>query len=177
MTDDLSPQEIVDRARQTYQAGDYLQAARAFAQAASAFASSGDLPMSAELKNNQSVALLLSGEPQAALEAVEGTETVFADSKDFRRQGMALANQASALEALKRFKDAIESYKRAADALENANEGDMRAAVMQLLANLYLRHFKFYDAVITLQSGMAGLKNPTPKQRFMKKILFIRLGR
>ena len=175
MTNTLAPQEIADQAKQTYQAGDYMQAARAFAEAASAYAGSGDLPMSAEMKNNQSVALLLSGDAQAALEAVDGTETIFADSRDFRRQGMALANQASALEALKRIKDAIEYYKRAGDALEKADEGDLRANVMQLLATLYLRRFKIYDAVITLQSGLAGVKNPTAKQRLMKKILFVRL--
>lgn len=171
----LFPQEIAEQARQIYQAGDNLQAAQVFAEAASAYAISGDVPMSAEMKNNQSVALLVSGQAQAALEAVEGTETIFAGLKDFRRQGMALANQASALEALKRKKDAIEYYKRAADALEQANEGDMRAEVMQLLAMHYLRNFKLYDAVITLQSGLAGVRNPTLKQRLMKKLLFVRL--
>lgn len=175
MTNTLSPNEIADKAKQIYQAGDYLEATQAFAEAASAYASSGDSAMSAEMKNNQSVAFLLSGNAQAALEAVEGTETIFADSKDYRRQGMALANKASALEALKRRKDAIEFYKRAAEALDKANEGDLRADVMQLLATLYLRNFKFYDAVITLQSGLAGVKNPTAKQRLMKKILFVRI--
>jgi tetratricopeptide (TPR) repeat protein len=175
MDDTLSAQEIADQAKQTYQAGDYLQAAQAFARAASAYASSGDSPMSAEMKNNQSVALLLSGDAQAALEAVEGTQAVFADSNDFRRQGMALANQATALQALKRVKDSIEYYKMAADALEKADEGNLRAEVMQLLAALYLKKFKLYDAVISLQSGLAGVKNPTAKQRLMKKILFVRL--
>jgi tetratricopeptide (TPR) repeat protein len=170
-----SPQEIAEQARQSYQAGDYLLAAQVFAEAATAYASSDDSLMSAEMKNNQSVALLLSGEAQAALEAAAGTETIFTGSKDFRRQGMALANQASALQALKRIKDAIEFYKKAGEALEMANEGDLRADVMQLLAMLYLRHFKLYDAVISLQSGLAGVKNPTSKQRLMKKILFVRL--
>jgi tetratricopeptide (TPR) repeat protein len=121
------------------------------------------------------VALLRSGEAQAALDAAAGTETIFAGSNDFRRQGMALANQASALGALKRSKDAIEYYKKAGDALEKADEGDLRADVMQQLAVLYLGHLKLYDAVLSLQSGLAGVKNPTSKQRLMKKILFVRL--
>jgi tetratricopeptide (TPR) repeat protein len=175
MANEPSPQEVADHAKQTYQTGDYLQAAQAFAEAASAYASTEDAAVSAEMKNNQSVALLLAGEAKAALEAVEGTEKIFAVSKDFRRQGMALANQASALEALKRTKDAIAYYKSAGDALEKANEGDLRADVMQLLSMLYLRHFRPYDAIITLQSGLAGVKNPTLKQRLMKKILFVRL--
>jgi hypothetical protein len=175
MTTTLSPQEIADQAKKTYQAGDYMQAAQEFADSASAFAGAGDALMSAEMKNNQSVALLLAGEPQVALEAVEGTEKTFADSEDFRRQGMALANQASALQALKRPKDSMDYYQRAAVALEKAGEGDLRADVMQQLSMLHLRRLKFYDAVLTLQSGLAGVKNPNLKQRLMKKILFVRL--
>ena len=175
MTNKLSAKEIADLAQRTYQAADYSTAAQTFAEAAAAYAKTGDALLSAEMKNNQSVALLRARQALAALEAAEGTEKVFADSKDFRRQGMALANQASALEALKRFKEAIDYYKRAGDILEKANEGDLRAVVMQLLSALYLRRFKLYDAVIALQSGLAGVKNPTPRQRFMKKILFIRL--
>ena len=152
-----------------------MQAAQEFAQAASVYAGTGDALMAAEMKNNQSVALLLAGEPQAALEAVEGTEKTFADAEDFRRQGMALANQASALQALKKLKDAMEYFQRASVTLEKAGEGDLRADVMQQLSMLHLRRFKFYDAVLTLQSGLAGVKNPTMKQRFMKKMLFFRL--
>ena len=88
---------------------------------------------------------------------------------------MALANQATALQALKRLKESMEYYQRAGVALEKAGEGDLRADVMQQLSMLHLRRFKFYDAVITLQSGLAGVKNPNSKQRLMKKILFVRL--
>ena len=175
MTNILNPQEMADQAKKTYQAGDYVQAAQEFAGAASVYAGLADALMSAEMKNNQSVALLLAGEAQAALDAVDGTEKVFADSEDFRRQGMALANQASALQALKKLKDAMEYFQRASVTLEKAGEGDLRADVMQQLAMLHLRRFKFYDAVLTLQSGLAGVKNPNLKQRFMKKILFVHL--
>jgi hypothetical protein len=92
-----------------------------------------------------------------------------------RRQGMALANQASAMEALKRLNEAIDFYTRAGEALEKAGEIDLRVEVMQLLSALYLRRFKLFDAIIALQSALVAVKNPTPKQRFMKMLLFIRL--
>jgi tetratricopeptide (TPR) repeat protein len=175
MGNKLSPQEIADLAKRTYQDGDYPAAAHAFAEAASAYSDIGDAPMSAEMKNNLSVVLLRDKQAQAALEAAQGSEAVFAEAGDSRRQGMALANQASALEALKRFKEAIDFYTRAGAALEKAGEGDLRLEVMQLLSALYLRRFKFLDAIISLQSGLTAVKNPTPKQRFMKKVLFFRL--
>ena len=175
MANKLSPHEIAEQAKGVYQAGDYPAAVQAFAEAASAYLDAGDAPMSAEMKNNQSVALLRNKQAQAALEATLGTDVIFAEAGDPRRQGMALANQASALEALKRFKDAIDFYNRAGDALEKAGEVDFRLKVMQLLSALYMRRFKLFDAIIALQSGLAAVKNPTRKQRFMKKFLFFRL--
>ena len=175
MTNTLSPQELSERAKCIYQTGDFYAAVQAFAEAASAFAKAGDLPMSAEMKNNQSVALLRDNQAQAALEAAWGTEFIFVEAGDNRRQGMALANQASALVALKRFKEAIDFYTRAGEALEKAGEVDFHLEVMQLLSVLYLRRLKFFDAVIALQSGLAAVKHPTPRQRFMKKLLFFRL--
>lgn len=175
MNNKLSVQEITDQAKHAYQAGDYSSAAQTFAAATSAYIETGDALMAAEMKNNQSVALLRAKQPQVALDVVQGTEKVFAEAGDSRRQGMALANQASALQALKRFNEAIDNYQKAADALQMAGEGDLRVEVMQYLSMLYLRRFKFYEAILALQSGLSGVKNPTPKQRIMKKILFIRL--
>ncbi len=131
--------------------------------------------MCAEMKNNQSVALLRGKQARAALEAAQGTDLIFAQGGDLRRQGMALANQASALEALKRFPEAIDRYTQAGKSLESAGEDELQIQVRQLLSALYLRRFKLFDAIISLQAGLAAVKNPTPKQRFMKKLLFFHL--
>jgi tetratricopeptide (TPR) repeat protein len=175
MAKKTSHQKLADQARKAYEAGEFLPAAQAYGEAASVYAADGDTLMSAEMKNNQSVALLRAGQAQAALEAARGTEKAFGAAGDSRRQGMALANQASALQALKKLDQAVDLYKKSAAALEKAGEGEMRVEVMQLLSMLYLRRLKFYDAVLALQSGLAGVRNPTAKQRLMKKILFMRL--
>lgn len=166
---------LAEQAKRIYESGDFPSAAGAFADAALAYQAAEDALMAAEMKNNQSVALLRAGQTQAALAAAIGTEAVFAQAGDFRRLGMAYANQASAHEALKHFKDAIAAYEKAGEALEKANEDQLRLQVMQLLSALYLRRWQFLNAVIALQSGLAGVKDPTPKQRLMKKLLFFRL--
>jgi tetratricopeptide (TPR) repeat protein len=175
MVTNLSPGELAENAKQSYQAGDLPAAIAGFSAAAAAYAGEGDPAMAAEMKNNQSVAMLRDKQPQAALDAAWGTEGVFMETGDTRREGIALANQASALVALKRHKESIDYYSRAGAALEKAGEFDFRLEVMQLLATLHLRRFKIFDAIIALQSGLAGIKNPTPRQRFMKKLLFFRL--
>ena len=167
--------EISASAQRLYRSGNYLAAAEAFGQAAATAQQEGEDLAAAEMQNNRSVALLRAKQAQAALDASQGTESTFAKANDFRRQGMALANQAAALEALKRRNEAVLRYQQAAALLERAGEGDLRAEIMQLLAVHYLRRAKFVDAVVALQSGLAGVKHPTARQRLMKKFLFFRL--
>lgn len=164
-----------EQARQAYQAGNFVQAAEAYGQAAKVAAAAGDEATAAEMKNNQSVALLRAGQSQAALEALNGIDEVFARLADYRRLGITYANRASALQALRRFKEAIQEYERAAEALEKADEDQMRYEVLKLLSALYLSRWQFLNSVIALQAGLAGLKRPTLAQRLMKKIIFLRL--
>jgi hypothetical protein len=131
--------------------------------------------MAAEMKNNQGVALLQGKQAQAALEAVGGTEAVFEQAGDLRRQGMALANQASALAVLKRREEAATLYERAADVLAQAGEDQLRADVMRSLAALKVRKGQGLDALIAMQDGLGGVKAPTLKQRILKKLLHLRL--
>jgi tetratricopeptide (TPR) repeat protein len=175
MSKKVDPQTLAGHAREIYETGDFPAAAQAFSETADAYSSAGDKLMAAEMKNNQCVSLLRAGLAQSALEAVEGTEVEFAAAGDFRRLGVAHANRASVLEAMKRHADAIADYVKAGESLERAGEDQMHLQVMQLLSGLYLRRWKFLNAVIALQSGLAGVKEPTPKQRLMKKLLFIRL--
>jgi len=175
MTPTADPQTLVTQARQLYEAGDLPAAAQAFLDAAQAYRAAGDELMAAEMMNNLCVARLRAGEPQAALEAVEGTGEIFSARGDQRRLGIACANRATVLQALRRIPEAISDFEKAGQALEQAGEDQMRLHVMQLLSALHLRRFKFINAVIALQAGLAGVKDPTPKQRFMKKLLFFRL--
>ena len=101
--------------------------------------------MSAEMRNNISVALLQAGKPQESLAAALDTDQVFADAKDIKRQGMALGNQAAALEALNRYDEAIEKYDLAAQLFDQAGEGDLRALVMKSSAAIKLKTGKVTD--------------------------------
>ncbi len=169
------PQELLDKAKEIYSSGDFSVAAETFKQARQAFLDAGDTLMAAEMQNNQAVALLRAKQPQDALDILKGSDQTFAQVGDFRREGMALANIATAMQALKRHGEAIDYYGKAGESLQKAGEDELRLDVMQQLAMLNLRRFKFYDAVLALQSGLTGVKNPTARQRFMKKILFIRI--
>jgi tetratricopeptide (TPR) repeat protein len=172
-----SPHQLEAQGKSAYQQADYGAAAQAFAEAAAAYAAHGEPLMAAEMQNNRCVALLQGRQAQAALEAASGTEAVFAAAGDLRRQGMALANLAAALEALRRRDEALACYQTSAGILEQAGEKDLRADVLRAAAGLQARRGRMSDAVITMQSGLMGLEKPTLKQRILKKLLFLRLWR
>jgi tetratricopeptide (TPR) repeat protein len=173
--DKATLQELADSASNYYLKGDFAAAIKAYSEIASAYVAAGNFPMASEMQNNQSVVLLRNKQAQAAFDAAKGTDLVFAEIGDTRRQGIALANQASALQALRRNKEAIDFYIKSGEAFEIAGEMDLRFQVMKLLSSFYLRNFRFFDAILALQSGLAPVKNPTLLQRVMKKFLFFRL--
>ncbi len=167
-------QKITEQATQLYQEGDFEQAANLFAQAAQAYQDAGDALTAAELRNNQSVALLQNDDAQGALAAALDTDAIFAQAGDVRRQGLALGNQAAALEELKRTDEALEKYQACAELLDQAGEDQMRALVMQSVAWIYIKRGKFFEGLFAMNSGLRNLKKPTLKQRILRTILKIR---
>jgi tetratricopeptide (TPR) repeat protein len=107
MAGDVKVQSLVEDGKTAFQAKQWQRAADSFRAAAQAYAGAGDDLNCAEMKNNLSVTLLQAGRAGEALEAALGTETVFGKANDLKRQGMALGNQAAALEALKRPEEAL----------------------------------------------------------------------
>ncbi len=168
---ETSPRLLAAEGRRFYDKKDYLAAARAFAEAADLYTAGADALSAAEMKNNQSVALLQAGDAQAALKSASGTEKVFAQAGDIRRQALALGNQAAAREALGQREKAIALYEKSAALLEQAGEDQLRADVMKSLATLQVKSGKTIDAVVSMQSGMAGVKKPTFKQWLLKRLL------
>lgn len=171
MTDSLSPQQLTIEGKSAYQRKDFQIAAQAFQAAATGYASQGDQLSAAEWWNNSSVAWLRSGNGSAALAAALGTETVFAQAGDSRRQAMALANQAAALEALGRNEESAETYEQSADLFKGIGEMDLYASTLQSLSTLQLRMGRQLEALANMQAGIAKIEKPTPRQRLVKKLL------
>jgi tetratricopeptide (TPR) repeat protein len=170
-----TPEQLAEEGKRYYQQGNFPKAAESFVLAAQGYAVQDNALMVAEMKNNQCVVLLQIRKLDEALEVVTGTETVFAEAGDHRRQGIALANRATVVDALGRWKEAVLIYRQAADALQQAGEEDMRADTLKSLSQMYMKHGRFTDAVIAMQEGLMGIKNPSPRQKFLKKLLFMRL--
>ena len=169
------PQQLAEQGKQAFAAKQFDQAASYFTEAASAFEALDDTLNAAEMKNNLSVALLQTGNAQAAYEAAAGTDEIFAQAGDLKRQAMAYGNQASALEAMKKFDQALETYEKSAALFAEAGETEMRSMVLQSAATIELRRGKVTNSALSMIGSVESTKKPNLLQRFLKLILRIKL--
>lgn len=163
----------VEEAKKAYEKKDYRQAARLFSDAANRLEADGDILMAAEIKNNCSVSWLQAGEPQSALDAALGTDQIFANAKDLRRQAISLANQAAALDDLGSLTDALNMYQIAADLLKTIHEDDMRAYVLKNISTLQLRSGDKLQSLATMNAALENKKKLGFKEKLLKKLLRI----
>jgi tetratricopeptide (TPR) repeat protein len=168
------PKTLAANAAKVYQEGDFENAARLFGEAATAFQAENNALDAAEMKNNQSVAYLQSGDAGASFEAAHGTAEIFFAAGDFRRTGMARSNEATALETSGRLDEAVQKYRQAADDLEKAGEDQLRATVMMAVAGIKLRKWKIMEALLSMYVGLSGVKKPTLKQKILLRLLKLR---
>lgn len=168
------PLHLAEQGKEEYAKGNYAAAAELFAKSAQAYAAAQDELNAAEMKNNQSVALLQAGRAKEALEATDGTETVFQKAGDLKRQGIAVSNRAAALEALKQADEALAEYERAAALLEQAGEGDMHSIVRKAAANLNLKRGRITAAQMDVYDSLRLVEKPNLTQRILK--FFRRIG-
>lgn len=175
--DQMNPSSLAERGKQEYEKGKYLSAADLFSQAAQAYASAKDELNAAEMKNNQSVALLQAGKAKEALQATDGTEEIFQQTGDLKRQGIAISNRATALEGLKKWDEALAEYDRAASLFEEIGEGDMHSIVRKASANINLKRGHITDTQMDVYDSLRLVKKPTLTQRFIKFLMRIGLVR
>ena len=172
--DQPNPITFAEKGKREYGNGNYAAAADLFSQAAQAYALVQDELNAAEMKNNQSVALLQAGKAEEALRATEGTEEVFRNAGDLRRQGVAAGNRAAALEGLKKWNEALAEYDRAAALFEQAGAGDMHSVVRKAAANLNLKRGRITASQLDVYDSLRLVEKPTLTQRILK--FLIRIG-
>lgn len=167
----LEPAQIADQGKQAFESKNFIEAAELFRQAAEGFTAGNSALMAAEMMNNMSVALLQAGRAQEALNAALGTDQIFAEAKDIKRQGMAVGNQAAALDGLNRYDEAIAAFERSAELFAQAGEGDLRSMVMKSAAAIKLKTGKITDSAFKMMGSLDVKENPSFFERILKFFL------
>ena len=171
MTDQINT--LTETAKSNFQKNQFHEAAEGFKTCVELLQTTGSPLEVAEMRNNLSVSLLRCSEPKAALEAVLGTEETFAEAGDKQKQGMALANTASAYEALKDYESAAKAYQGAIDCFKESGDKKLRSITLRSLSDLQLKTGNQYVALATLQASY----NEKPQATFKDKFFASALGR
>jgi tetratricopeptide (TPR) repeat protein len=166
----ISPQQLADEGQAEYNRAQYLEAALHFKAASEGFLSSGEEVSAAEMANNCSVAYLKGGNAELALDAVMGTDVIFAQHGETLRQAMAFGNQAAALEGLNQLDKAVSLYNQSAELLKELGEAELRAYVLQSVSAIQLRQGQFLEAYTTMGVGVMGLDKPNLSQKILKSL-------
>ncbi|MBE0682833.1 MAG: hypothetical protein IH589_13060 [Anaerolineales bacterium] len=167
----FEPNQLEAQGKQAFVNKKFGEAAELFRQAAEGYTLGRAGLMAAEMKNNMSVALLQAGRPQESLDAALGTDKIFEESGDIKRQAMALGNIAAALEGLNRTDDAIENYERSAELFRQADEGDLRAMVMKSAAALKLKSGRITESAFKMMGSLEAKKTPGFFERILRFFL------
>ena len=174
MTENINkPTLFEESAKDLYQTGKFQQAADGFSQAAALYLEKGEPLLAAEMRNNQSVALLKAKKPSLALEAVMGTDLVFQEAGDLLKQGMALANQATALQEMGEKEKAIDDFNRAAEIFKQCDEKEMYLQTKQSVSALKMKTRNVIGALFSMQEGLDELEKPNLRQRLLRSLLKI----
>jgi tetratricopeptide (TPR) repeat protein len=164
-------QTLSEQGKAEFQKKQYASAAAHFQQCLELLQAEGLPPEIAEVRNNLSVALLNSGDLSSALDAVLGTEEIFAQAGDQQKQGMALANTGSVYAAMNKYDLALEKYQLAVEIFKACGEKQMRAITLRSISDLQLKTGQQLNAVATLQSAYAEKSGASFKDRFFASAL------
>lgn len=175
MNDILSPEKIAQEGSAAYQSGRFAEAAQFFEQAARGYDAAGQQLPAAEARNNASVAFSKAGEAGEAFRVVQGTAEVFAVSGDIRRQGIAYANLASALEDLGKLDEALERYEQSSDLLRQTGEKEMRAVVLKSISALQIRTGRQFQALASMDSALENQPRLSLREKLLHKLLRVPL--
>ena len=170
---DLKPDELEAKGFQLYKSRRYGEAAETFQLAVEEYLLDGRPLKAAEMKNNLCVALLQDKQPQEALEAVSGTEDLFAEAGDQHKLAVALSNQGTALKELKDREPAVGKFRQAAEIFQELGQMDNYLQVMQSISSLELGSGNPLGAAAAMRAGLENVEKLTIRQRVLKTLLKI----
>jgi len=162
---------LKDQAFDAYKKKNFKAAAQAFTECVRLLDEAQDTLLAAEMRNNLSVVFLELKKPEESLAVLKGTDQVFAEAKDQKRQAMALGNTAAALQALGNFTEALSTYEASADLFKEIDEKEMRALTLKKISDLQLKTGKQFQALASLEASYDQNEQKSTKEKVLKGFL------
>ena len=161
---------IKQQAIKDYSKKNFNSALQGFQACLNYFETQHDELAVAEAHNNLSVTYLGMKFPQLAYDEVVGTDQVFIRYGDKKRQAMAIANTAAALEALGKKEDALALYDQTLDIFKELGEKEMRTSILRRISDLQLKTRRGYQAIASIEAALDQKEAPQIKDSIFKRI-------
>ncbi len=166
----MDTEELKKQAQTAYEEQNYSSAVDLFLKAAE-IAEKNNLSLdSAELKNNASVAALMNNNASLAFQLAEHTEALFIQAGDKKRAGIALANQASALESLGKNSESFALFSEASRILKEADEKDLRSYILKRMSSLQIKQGKQFEALGSMNAALENASSLSGREKILKRL-------
>ena len=162
---------LTDKAFAAYKKKNFLAARDNFLECIQILEEKNETLQAAEMRNNLSVVLLELKKPEEALAILQGTDLVFADANDKKRQAMALGNIASSQQALGNQAEALSTFELSADIFKEIHEKELRAITLKKISDLQFKTGKQYQALASLDASYNQHQKKTFKEFILKGFL------
>jgi len=173
MSDELNQEIVLSKAKESYNAGDYLKAAHLYLVAETSLINAGEDARAGAMANNASVSFLRAGENEKSLLVLDGYIDLFESLDEIRNLAFTLGNRAAALDASGRLDEATKDYQRAALLFTQIDENELFAITKQSLSALQIRSGNPLEALATMKSGLSATPPLGIKHRLLKRFLDI----
>jgi tetratricopeptide (TPR) repeat protein len=162
--------QLKQSADTAYQKKNYQKAAELYQQASQAYQQQNAVVEAAEMLNNASVAYLQNNQPETALEIIQHTDLLFAEHNLPDKQGLALGNQAAALEAIGKTDQALEKYQAASEILKSTGLKDNRAYVLKRISAIQIKKGQQVEALGSMGAALDNMEKLTGREKALKKL-------
>jgi tetratricopeptide (TPR) repeat protein len=167
-------EELKQQGVEQFTQGDYEDAAETFKQAIAIYEDEGQGDMVAEMQVNLGLALHSMGESEPALEQMNMAHAVFAQINDQHRVAQCLGNMARVYAKLGNTEQAMTNYREASALFMELGDEENYGQTVLAIADLQMRSGQLMKAAATFEVGLDYVKNPTGRQKMMKKLLGVR---
>jgi tetratricopeptide (TPR) repeat protein len=167
-------EELKNKGVAQFMQGDYEDAADTFKQAIAAYEGESKSDMVAEMQVNLGLALHSMGESEQALEQMNMAHAVFAQINDQSRTAQVLGNMARVYAKLGNSEQAMTNYREASALFMELGDEENYGQTVLAIADLQMRSGQLMKAAATFEVGLDYIKNPTGRQKMMKRLLGVR---
>ena len=160
-----------DAALTHFQRKEYADALKLFEQAHEAYLAEDDREMAAEMQKDLGVVYRAQKNYPLALQMIKIALIEFREINDVIHTAQTLGNLGSLYLEIGELSHAADSLNESLALFDPQKDKVMRSEVLRVLGEVLLKQGKYMEGLMNYEAGLRDVENPTPQQRWLRKLL------